>query len=112
MANDLRKRPVGDAGRCTKTSSKKRYSRKRKYHGKTPRAKPTTVNDIEVVEDGNRAVESDTLQPSDIDLVQTDDQQPEIPLDHTITKIIDIEIPGKELKKRHPHHLASVSLIY
>ena len=102
MPKDSRKRPKGDAGRCTKSNSKRRYSKKRKWHGKK---KSTDAGDVVVAEEEQQPFINNEAQSSQHVPGATEEIAPEndLAVDSTISKIVNIDAdidndpPGEDL---------------
>lgn len=91
MSKDSRERPKGDKGRCTKTNSKRRYSKKRKWHGKNKSKQYVETTTARHAESQNQS--SNDENPTDVIPLNTEEpQEPLPPLDLSIAKIVDIEV--------------------
>lgn len=79
-------KPFGNAGRCAKSRSKKRYAKKRRFHGKKKGNQPGPVEVVEEETNGIEQVESGEIaRVEDVAVVTT----PIIDFDHESTDVND-----------------------
>ena len=81
-SQEKRKRGAGDSGRCVKDRSKKRYSKKRKHHGKNRKSNDESLC-VENVVPQDTVVSTAEVQPD-----------PTVIVTASSSKIIDIVTPS------------------